>query len=102
MKLKKGDTIKVLIGKDKGRTGKIQRVIVKQNQVVIDGMNIYKKHMKPKGEGKPGGIVELARPYSASKVAVVCNACGKITRVGYQLNKTGEKLRICRKCKAII
>jgi len=102
MKIKKGDTVKILIGKDKGRTGKVGKILGKARKVIIPGVNIFKKHVKPAGEGKPGGIIEIARPILISNIALVCPACNKPTRVGYQITKLNEKQRICRKCKAII
>ena len=101
MKLKKGDMVKIIIGKDKGRTGKVQKIITKNAKIIIDGINIYKKHVK-KSEGKPGGIIEISRPLAVSKVMIICPTCNKPARIGYQIIKNGEKTRICRKCKAII
>ena len=100
MKLKKGDQIVVLRGKDAGRKGKIEKVYPKVDKVLIPGMNVSKKHMKA-SQGKPGGIIDLVKPMFVSKVALVCPKCGKPTRVGYEKTQT-EKHRICRKCKSII
>jgi len=102
MKLKKGDQVKVAIGKDRGRQGTVERVLPKENRVLVTNINIYKKHLKPRGEGKGGGIVEIARPLLASKLALVCPKCKQITRVGFQLDKTNRKKRICKKCQQII
>jgi large subunit ribosomal protein L24 len=98
MKLKKGDTIVVTIGRDKGRRGKVERVIVGAQKVVVAGINMYKRHMKKRDEKNPGGIIELVRPIDVAKVALVCPSCGKPTRVGYVMVKD-EKVRICKKCK---
>lgn len=102
MKLKKGDRIIVTIGKDKGRKGKIEKVLPKLGKVLIPGINVYKKHLKPRGEGQPGGIIDVVKPLPVSNVALLCPKCGKRTRVGYRSDKGGEKYRICRKCQAII
>ena len=102
MKLKKGDTVKILLGKDKGRKGKIQRLFTKEGKVLVEGVNIYKKHLKSQGEQKKGGIIEISRPMIISKVALICPSCSKPTRVGYQLSKGSGKQRICKKCKANI
>ncbi len=102
MKIKKGDTVKVLLGKDKGRTGKVQKILRKKDKLVIEGINLYKKHVKPQGEGKPGGIVEMPRPLSVSKVVLICPVCSKTTRIGYQVGKAKGKQRVCKKCEAII
>ncbi len=102
MKVKKGDQVQVIQGKDKGRTGTVRRVIPKENKVVVDGLNIVKKHVKPRGEKQKGGIIRVEKPLYASKVMVVCPSCGEPTRVGYQIDKKGEKYRICRKCEGLI
>ncbi|MDP4030766.1 MAG: 50S ribosomal protein L24 [Patescibacteria group bacterium] len=98
MKLKIGDTVKVTLGKDRGKTGKIERVLPRTQAVVVAGTNMYKKHVKRSGD-KAGQIVELPRPLAVAKVALICPHCHQPTRVGYQIEKT-KKLRICRKCKA--
>jgi len=98
MKFKKGDEIIVTIGKDKGRKGKIEKVLPKLNEVVIPGINTYKKHVKKRNEKQIGGIIEKVRSMAISKVALVCPKCGKMTRIGYEVIGT-EKYRICKKCK---
>ena len=105
MKIKKGDTIIVTTGKDKGRKGKVDRVLPKDHTLIIQGINMVKRHMKKRDEKNPGGIIDQVRPIDASKVALVCPSCGKPTRVGYLVaknlpaSKAGEKERICRRCK---
>lgn len=100
MKIKKGDTVVMLAGKDRGREAKVEKVLVKENRLLLPGLNQYKKHRKPM-QGQPGEIVTLSRPVTVAKVALVCPKCKKPTRVGYEV--TGDKkLRICRKCKAKI
>lgn len=98
MKIKKGDTIVMMVGRDKGRRGKVERVVVGEQKVVVPGINMYKRHMKKRDEKNPGGIIDQVRPIDVSKVALVCPSCGKPTRVGYVMVKD-EKVRICRKCK---
>ena len=100
MKLKVGDQVKVTLGKDSGKTGKVEAVVVKRNAVVVTGANMYTKHVKKQGE-KAGEKVERPRPLSVSKVALICPHCHQPTRVGYKIEKD-KKLRICRKCKASI
>jgi large subunit ribosomal protein L24 len=102
MKLKKGDQVIVLKGKDKGRKGKIEKIFPKIGKILIPGINLYKRHTKPQGEGKPGGIIDIVKPLRVQNVALVCPKCGKPTRVGYQVDKTGNKTRICRKCNSNI
>lgn len=100
MKFKKGDEVLVTIGKDRGKKGKIEAVIPKEQAVLVSGVNIYKRHLKPRGERKPGGIIDLPKPLSVAKIALICPKCGKQTRVGYQAEEKSSKLRICRKCKS--
>ena len=101
MKILKGDTIKILIGKDKGRTGEVVQSLPKRSKLVVKGLNMYKKHIKA-SQGNPGSIIERERSIFISKVALVCPSCKKAVRVGYQIDKSGEKYRICKKCKSII
>lgn len=101
MKIKKGDKIKIVTGKDKGREGTVEKVYVKQNKVTIPGINIYKKHIKKNEKMPQGGVVELPRPINVSKIQLICSKCGKVTRVGYEVKK-GKKNRICKKCKSSI
>ncbi|GAF94225.1 unnamed protein product [marine sediment metagenome] len=100
MKFKIGDTVKITAGKDKGREGKIQKVFPKSNKVLVEGINIYKKHLKGK-EGVKSGIYELSRPLPTANIALICPSCKKQTRIGYRVSKT-QKSRICRKCKKAI
>lgn len=100
MKLKKGDQVVVIKGKDKSRKGKIEKVFPKEGKVLIPGINLYKKHLRPQGEGKPGGIIDIVKPLRVANVALVCPKCGRPTRIGYQINKGGGKSRVCRKCGA--
>ena len=102
LKLKKGDAVKVTLGKDKGKTGKIEKVLAKKNSVLVTGINMYKKHLKSRGEGKPGGIIDINKPILIAKVVVICPKCSQQTRLGYSRDESGEKYRICKKCKAII
>ncbi len=101
MKIRKGDKIKVIAGKDKGRTGQVERVYPKSNKVLIQGINIYKKHIKKNEQMPKGGVVEIPRPIDAAKIALVCSHCGKATRIGYKIEKK-RKLRICKKCQSNI
>lgn len=99
MKIKKGDTIKIISGKDKGKTGKIMQVNGAVGTVLLEGLNLFKKHRRPKKQGEKGEIVTVPRPLSASKVMLVCSSCGKSTRAGYRFE--GEtKVRFCKKCQA--
>lgn len=99
MKIKKGDTVKVLLGKDKGKTGKVEKVFPKKHRLIVAGVNIYKKHVKRQSEKQPGGVVELNRPLPISSVALICPKCNQTTRVGFQVIGENEKQRICKKCQ---
>ena len=101
MKIKKGDKVKIISGEDRGRVGIINRVFPKTNQIVVDGLNIAKKHVKPTGN-REGGIVEINLPFAVSKAMLVCPQCGKPSRVAIKLDKKGEKYRICRQCRSLI
>jgi large subunit ribosomal protein L24 len=97
LKLKVGDKVKVLAGKDKGRDGEIERILPKKKTVLVPGINIYKKHVKGT-PGQKGGIYEIPRPLNFAKVALICPKCKKPSRVGFRLVDT-KKVRICKKCK---
>lgn len=101
MKIILKDKVQVLSGKDRGRQGEVIRSSPKTNEVVVKGLNMYKKHVKP-SNGQKGGIVEKERALTVSKVALVCPKCQKITRVGYQIDKSGQKYRVCKKCQAML
>ena len=98
MKLKKGDRVKVIAGKDIGKDGVIMRVIPEKNKVIVEGVNIAKKHQRPTRATMQGGIIDKDMPINASNVALICGSCGA-TRIGYRFDDAGNKIRICRKCK---
>ncbi|MBI3956196.1 50S ribosomal protein L24 [Candidatus Gottesmanbacteria bacterium] len=98
MKLKKGDTVIVTIGKDRGRKGKIEKLFPKDGTAMVAGINMFKRHMKKRDEKRAGGIIDITKPIDVSKLALVCPKCNQSTRVGYMVVK-GEKERICRKCE---
>lgn len=95
MKVKKNDTVSVIAGKDKGKTGKVLRSIPDANKVVVDGVNVQKKHRKARSAQETSGIVNQAGPIDASNVMVVCPSCGRPTRVGY-IFEGDKKLRVCK------
>lgn len=101
-KIRKGDRVIVLLGKDKKKDGKVLAVFPKKGKILVEGINKVKKHVKAQGQKQPGGIIEMEKPIWVSKVAVICPHCNKPTRVGFQISKTGEKHRICRKCQGLI
>lgn len=97
MKIKKGDTIKILSGKDRGKTAKVLYVGVKDATLLAEGINLKKKHVRPRQQGKRGEIVAIPAPFSASNAMVICASCGQPARVGARF-ETGGKVRVCRKC----
>ena len=101
MRIKKGDTVQVLAGNDKGKTGEVLEVIPKDSKVVVKGVNVRKKHIKPRKQGDEGGILSIECAIDSSKVNVVCPKCGKSTRVEYKI-ENDKKVRVCKKCGAII
>lgn len=101
MKIKKGDTVKVLIGKDKGKSGQVTRIYPEAERVLISGINEFKRHLKSKSKDQKSEIVTINKPLPASNVALICGKCKKARRVGYKLEK-GKKIRICRHCKSEI
>lgn len=98
MKVKKGDTVLIIAGKDKGKTGKIMKALPKEAKVLIEGINLRKKHTRPKREGEKGQVVEVPAALDVSDVKMICPKCGKVTRIGYKIEKDIKK-RICKKCK---
>ena len=101
MKILKGDQVKVLLGKDKGRTGQVYLCFPKKGQVLVKGLNIFKKHLKA-SQNQAGGIVEKEAPIFVSKLALICPNCQKTTRVAYKIDKSGQKYRLCKKCNSLI
>jgi len=101
MKIRKGDQIQIMSGKDRGKRGKIIRVIPKEERVVIEGLNLVKRHVRPRKGGEKGQRIETPAPIAASKVMIVCSHCGKPSRIGYNIVK-GSKNRICKRCKGEI
>ena len=99
MKLRKGDKVKVMAGKDRGQEGTIERIYEKQSKIVIQGINMVKRHVKKNQELPEGGIVDVARPFNLSNVMVVCGKCKKPTRVQFKIEKD-KKIRVCAKCDA--
>jgi len=99
VKLKKGDRVKVIAGKDLGKDGVIMRVLPEKDKVIVEGVNVAKKHQRPTRATMQGGIIDKDMPIHASNVALLCGSCGA-TRLGYRFDDAGKKIRICRKCRA--
>lgn len=100
--VKKGDTVMVIAGKDKGKIGKVIRVIPAKRRVVVEGVNIVKKHMRPNPKNQQGGIIEMEAPLDSSNVMLVCTKCGRPTRIARRFLEDGTKVRACKKCGEII
>jgi len=101
MKLKKGDNVIVITGKDKGKKGKVVSVLVSKNKVVVEGLNLMIKHQRPKKQGEKGQRIQFPAPINSSKVALICPKCQKQTRVGFSIEGK-NKVRVCKKCKGVI
>lgn len=106
MKIKKGDNVMMLGGKDKGKKAKVILVLSEQNKVVVEGLNLVKKHLRAKKQGQKGQVISKERAVSVSSVTLICKSCGKQTRVGFKVENENlpagrqGKIRICKKCGA--
>ena len=101
-KLKKGDFVQVIKGKDKGKKGRILKIFYKKNRVLVEGVNFVKKHVKPKAVDRQGGIIQVESPISISNVNFFCLKCSRPTRLGIKFLEDGSKVRYCKKCKEIV
>jgi large subunit ribosomal protein L24 len=102
MKVQKNDNVIVIAGKDRGKKGKVRNVNPKSGRVVVEGVNLIKRHSKTKGKTRQAGIIELDGPIHASNVMVICNKCNKPARVGYRALEDGKRARYCHTCSEII
>ncbi len=101
MKIKKGDTVQITSGKDKGKKGKVLRVIPKENKIVVEGLNLVTKHVRSRRAGEKGQRIKMAMPLNISNALLICPRCKKAIRVGYKVLADGIKKRFCRKCKDV-
>jgi large subunit ribosomal protein L24 len=97
MKIRKGDQVYVIAGKDVGKTGEVTRVIPERDRVIVDGVNVAKRHQRATNATMQGGIIDKDMPLHISNVAIVCSSCDKPTRIGYRFDGD-TKVRVCRKC----
>ncbi|HEX8973945.1 MAG TPA: 50S ribosomal protein L24 [Patescibacteria group bacterium] len=97
MRIKKGDLVKKIAGKDKGKQGKVVRTVPSEGKIVVEKVNMVTKHQKARREGQQGQRVEVAAPFDASNAMIICPSCGKATRVSYKL-LADKKVRVCKKC----
>lgn len=102
MKIKKGDNVKIICGKDSGKTGKVINVLPKENKIAIEGLNLRIKHAKPRKGGEKGQKIQFPASLNVSNAMLICPKCGRQTRIGYKMLDGGRKVRICKKCKEAI
>ena len=98
LKIRKGDRVRVLSGKDKGKEGEVMRSLPREGKVIVDGVNVARKSQRPTRTTQQGGIIDKDMPLPVSNVALVCPSCNRPTRVGYKIDASGQKVRVCKKC----
>lgn len=101
-KIKKNDTVKILTGKDRGKTGKVLTVFPESGRALVQGLNMVKKHARRTRDDQQGGIIQKESPVNISNLMIVCQKCGKPTRVSFGMLSDGTKTRICKKCKELL
>ena len=102
MKIRKGDTVLVIAGKDKGKKGKVRYAYPKDERLLVEGINIRKRHARARGTTRQAGIIELETPIQVSNVMLVCSKCDHPTRIGFRFLGDGRKVRLCRSCSEVI
>ncbi|MEE8582743.1 MAG: 50S ribosomal protein L24 [Dehalococcoidales bacterium] len=102
MKIRKNDTVLVVAGRDKGKKGKVRVAIPKKERLLVDGINMIKKHARPTGQARQAGIIEREAPIHVSSVMLLCEKCGKPARVGRRLLADGKKVRFCKACGEVV
>jgi large subunit ribosomal protein L24 len=98
MRIRRGDTVEVLSGKNRGKRGQVMRAYPEKGTVVVDGANMAKRHTKARGQTMQGGIIDKDMPLPVSAVGIICSACGRPSKIGMREDETGRKLRICKRC----
>ena len=101
-KIRKGDKVRIIAGEERGKEGKVLALFTKDKRLLVQGLNFVKKHTRPRGEGRPSGIIEKEAPLAIPNVMLICPRCNQPTRVGYQVVEKGKKLRVCKKCRETI
>jgi large subunit ribosomal protein L24 len=102
MRLKTGDTVRVILGRDRGKQGKVLAVLPQEERVVVEGLNMVKKHVRARRAGEKGQRVSIAAPLHISNVQVVCPSCKRAARIGVRRGEAGERIRFCKKCSATL
>lgn len=102
MKIRKNDTVLVITGKDRGKKGKVRFAYPADNKIMVEGINMIKKHTKPRGQVRQAGIIEREAPISAADVMLLCSKCNKPARIGSRVLQDGRKARICRNCGEVV
>ena len=98
MKIRRNDIVVIIAGKDKGKRGKVRESLPDESRVVVEGINMVKRHMKPRGTAKQAGIIELEASIHVSDVMILCSKCSRPTRIGIRFVEDGSKVRVCRRC----
>ncbi|OIN94709.1 50S ribosomal protein L24 [bacterium CG1_02_42_9] len=101
MKIHSGDEVQIVKGKDAGKKGKVDKVFSQEDKILLPGLNLVKKHQKPQGNKKPGGIIDLAKPIPVANIRLICPKCSQPTKVGFKIEPDGRKYRFCKKCKQV-
>ncbi len=102
MRIHKGDEVIVLQGKDRGKKAEVVRALPDSQKVILEGVNVAKRHAKPTRATQQGGVIDKFMPVHVSTVALVCKSCDQATRVGYRFEADGEKVRVCKKCGGVL
>lgn len=102
MKIRRDDTVVVIAGKDKGKNGKVRQSFPKESRVVVDGVNMVKRHLRPRGTARQAGIIEREAPFHVSNVMLLCPKCNRPTRIGFRILEDGSRVRVCKRCHEVI
>jgi large subunit ribosomal protein L24 len=102
MKIRRGDTVVITTGKDRGKKGKVRRALPGEDRVIVEGLNMIKRHSRARRAARQAGIIELEAPLHVSKVMLVCEKCSKPTRIAFRFLDDGKKVRICSSCGEVV
>jgi large subunit ribosomal protein L24 len=102
MKIRKNDTVLVIAGKDRGKKGKVQRVLPRKGRVLVEGVNMIKRHLRPRPGLRQAGIIQREAPIAISNVMLICGKCNRPARVGFKFLEDGRKVRVCKRCKEVV